>query len=389
MAKKYRTKSGKVEEKLPGINATVSPSEKVQIAMAGGADTLKDVQDILGQQGKRNNLKGQGAKHLVSFFTQGMGYEGMDDPEGRAGVGGFGGSSSTTSDSDDTAPSPTPATTDYLKTQMDNAERQDRINASEGFLKDYIGGQSPWSRATEAYKNRLKEEEIRLEQGYEPAPRESTFSKTGNKARGTNLRSASDAATSPEKTLASPLEPGGKAYDKEKHQPDYTDYSDPEVWKARSKKAFEATDPDWIDRAVRAVNPMDNWYDLSKWKAANLALTGSSAVSLNIPGVVAGVVKQAYLESITSWDPKDLTPMPGLTGLEMEEFGNKGYDWKPTPTPDDGGTEKPACPRGSTKSASGICLPITSNNTTLAVVNEKDTRATRSQLRNRTTRQAY
>jgi hypothetical protein len=67
MAKKYRTKSGKVEEKLPGINATVSPSEKAQIAMAGGANTLSDVQTILGQQGKRNNLKGQGAKNIVSF----------------------------------------------------------------------------------------------------------------------------------------------------------------------------------------------------------------------------------------------------------------------------------------------------------------------------------
>jgi len=65
--KKYRTKSGKVEEKLPGVNATVNPSEKAQIAMAGGANTLKDVQTILGQEGKRNNLKGQGAKHLVSF----------------------------------------------------------------------------------------------------------------------------------------------------------------------------------------------------------------------------------------------------------------------------------------------------------------------------------
>jgi hypothetical protein len=65
----YRTKSGKVEEKLQGVNATVNPSEKAQIAMAGGADTLKDVQTILGHEGKRNNLKGQGAKaaHLVSF----------------------------------------------------------------------------------------------------------------------------------------------------------------------------------------------------------------------------------------------------------------------------------------------------------------------------------
>jgi len=62
---------------------------------------------------------------------------------------------------------------------------------------------------------------------------------------------------------------------------------------------------------------------------------------------------------------------------------------KLTPTPDDGGTETPACPKGSAKSASGICLPITSNNTTLAVVNEKDTRATRKQLRNRPERQAY
>jgi hypothetical protein len=81
--KKYRTKSGKVEEKLQGVNATVNPSEKAQIAMAGGADTLKDVQTILGQEGKRNNLKGQGAKHLVSFaFSEGpddYGYDGTSN----------------------------------------------------------------------------------------------------------------------------------------------------------------------------------------------------------------------------------------------------------------------------------------------------------------------
>jgi hypothetical protein len=92
--KKYRTKSGMVEEKLPGVNATVNPSEKTQIAMAGGANTLKDVQTILGQEGKRNNLKGQGAKHLVSFFEDVGGYEGMDDPAGTPGVGGFGSPSS-------------------------------------------------------------------------------------------------------------------------------------------------------------------------------------------------------------------------------------------------------------------------------------------------------
>jgi hypothetical protein len=80
--KKYRTKSGNVEEKLPGINATVSPSEKAQIAMAGGANTLSDVQTILGQQGKRNNLKGQGAKHILSFDSEsGEGMGGQDDPD--------------------------------------------------------------------------------------------------------------------------------------------------------------------------------------------------------------------------------------------------------------------------------------------------------------------
>jgi len=97
--KKYRTKSGKVEEKLPGVNATVSKSEKVQIAMAGGANTISDVQAILGTPGKKNNLKGQGAKHLVSFqFAEGPdeysgeGYSTPDDPgQGMddAGMGGF------------------------------------------------------------------------------------------------------------------------------------------------------------------------------------------------------------------------------------------------------------------------------------------------------------
>jgi hypothetical protein len=94
--RKYRTKSGTVEEKLPGVNATVNPSEKAQIAMAGGADTLKDVQTILGQEGKRNNLKGQGAKHLVSFYTgegpdsygDDMGAE--DSPSGPSGDDSFG-----------------------------------------------------------------------------------------------------------------------------------------------------------------------------------------------------------------------------------------------------------------------------------------------------------
>jgi hypothetical protein len=85
--KKYRTKSGTVEEKLPGVNATVNPSEKTQIAMAGGANTLKDVQTILGQEGKRNNLKGQGAKHLVSFY---MGYGGGDVDSGESDIGGEG-----------------------------------------------------------------------------------------------------------------------------------------------------------------------------------------------------------------------------------------------------------------------------------------------------------
>jgi len=100
--RKYRTKSGKVEEKLPGIDATVSKSEKVQIAMAGGADTLKAVRDILGHEGKRNNLKkGQGAKHLVSYehadddtVGQQVGPSdspgGLDPGEGSDGAAGWG-----------------------------------------------------------------------------------------------------------------------------------------------------------------------------------------------------------------------------------------------------------------------------------------------------------
>jgi hypothetical protein len=78
--RKYRTNAGTVEEKLPGVNATVNPSEKVQIAMAGGADTLKDVQTILGQEGKRNFLKNQGAKHIVSFYMGEGGYTGPGSP---------------------------------------------------------------------------------------------------------------------------------------------------------------------------------------------------------------------------------------------------------------------------------------------------------------------
>jgi hypothetical protein len=69
--RKYRTKAGTIEEKLPGINATVNPSEKVQIAMAGGVDNIEGVRDVLGYEGKKNFIKGQGAKakHLVSFWS--------------------------------------------------------------------------------------------------------------------------------------------------------------------------------------------------------------------------------------------------------------------------------------------------------------------------------
>jgi hypothetical protein len=82
--RKYRTKSGNIEEKLPGINATVNPSEKVQIAMAGGVDSIQGVRDVLGLQGKTNNLKGQGAKNIISFDTGAGGDDASDDADGEA-----------------------------------------------------------------------------------------------------------------------------------------------------------------------------------------------------------------------------------------------------------------------------------------------------------------
>jgi len=78
---------------------------------------------------------------------------------------------------------------------------------------------------------------------------------------------------------------------------------------------------------------------------------------------------------------------PNQFDMSPETWADLYSDMPPdTPTQEEGGIEIPACPKGSTKSASGICLPITSNNTTLAVVNKKDTRATRKQLRGQATR---
>jgi hypothetical protein len=138
--KKYRTKSGTVEEKLPGVNATVNPSEKTQIAMAGGANTLKDVQIILGQEGKRNNLKGQGAKHLVSFmgFAADTGYDDPSDTptggvEGDTGDVNFGGTPAPSIPSFDTGYSSDigPDLSSYPATPQEEADKAARAGSPE------------------------------------------------------------------------------------------------------------------------------------------------------------------------------------------------------------------------------------------------------------------
>jgi len=420
--KKYRTKSGKVEEKLPGINATVSPSEKVQIAMAGGANTLGDVQTILGQSGKRNNLKGQGAKHFVSFdhgedkddssFSPGPGGGfGSYDTEaasdvnqgavdaaagiaaGKPGPGMFGGYSggggfqdpsggSGYRDQTRNVPEQPPHsqyTTSDLKFRMDYSEKQDFDDWwGKGLLPGWKKGQSRWSQATKVYEDRREQEKREWEQGYKPAPRESTFSKTGNKARGTNLRSASDAAsgiappvaTSPEKTPTSPLT-------------FWTDKPLPPV------KEFNL-----VARSVDRLKP-NAISDAPTFKEADyLSLEGFENRAYRTPGWTAAAAIAPFPFNIAALIGGAIAdPGPGVAGHNNPRGPYSGWQatspvFKPTPPPDDGGTERPACPKGSTKSASGACLPITSNNTTLAVVDKKDTRASRSQLRSQATRRA-
>jgi len=260
--KKYRTKSGKVEEKLPGINATVSPSEKVQIAMAGGADTLKDVQTILGQEGKRNNLKGQGAKHLVSFY-EGMG--GQDDP--------------------------------------------DEPGQSE---PDTFGG-------------------VEVGPNFADPDAESGIYAPG-------------VATVPFETA-------------KEHN-------------ARRGREFAAIEDARISTR--------NLRDANDWSS------GLQGIGSLLSGNLLGVAKAGL-----SWALTEAYLTPSQSDMSAGRWADLYSDIpKSTLSPDDGGVETPACPKGSTKSASGICLPITSNNTTLAVVNEKDTRATRGQLRSRATRRA-
>jgi len=137
--KKYRTKSGKVEEKLPGVNATVSKSEKAQIAMAGGADTIADVQAILGTPGKKNNLKGQGAKHLMSFQ---WGDESWGAPGGEEESTTFGSEPSTSEDVSAMSSSSrdyTPATSGFAPSD---------IGESESFIPDYTDYSDPsWWKA--------------------------------------------------------------------------------------------------------------------------------------------------------------------------------------------------------------------------------------------------
>jgi hypothetical protein len=380
MAKKYRTKSGKVEEKLPGINATVSPSEKVQIAMAGGANTLGDVQTILGQQGKRNNLKGQGAKHFVSFDI----YDDMAE-------GGYTGPGSPAATSEDIG--------------YDYSSEGDWTLPSEG-------GRGPAELTNSEISGVAQFEFDKKTTGITRGPVSLAVKKDLTR-RGMYTTQRSVLRNEAGKELKkddespvigpSPLEPGGKAYDKEKHQPDYTDYSDPEVWRAKDEKnwlkSFGEKGPSVLDYGKREIDKLNPYtipghLNIDYMRKLNLASGALSLATMPVSPITgaAGVIKsmgmEAFYKSFQIPAPKDQIPMPFMTSKEAEDYADLYAPPTPTPTPDEGGTEKPACPRGSTKSASGICLPITSNNTTLAVVNEKDTRATRAQLRGQATRRA-
>jgi len=346
--KKYRTKSGKVEEKLPGINATVSPSEKVQIAMAGGANTLGDVQTILGQQGKRNNLKGQGAKHLMSF--QGFS-EGPEEYSGDTYGSDFGYGGEPGGVAEPTLADPTPS--DFGK----YGEPGGIARPDPGF-----GKYGEPSGIADPIPSRHKQSNLpALPVGFEP--------ELG----------------------------GGKVYNRALHTlPDRTNYQDPDYWIEREEKnwksSFGKEGPSLFDYGKREIDKLDPYsyagnLNIEYMRKLNLASGLASLATIPVSPITgaAGVIKsvgvEAFYKSFRTPDPEDQIPMPGMTSKEAEDYADLYApsdlsDFKP-----DEGIEIKACPSGSTKSASGACLPITSNNTTLAVVDKKDTEATREELR--------
>jgi len=387
--KKYRTKSGKVEEKLPGITATVSPSEKVQIAMAGGANTLGDVQTILGQSGKRNNLKGQGAKHIVSFQYEDYEYEayatpadpGQDPEEGEPSPTG----SKPFTMTDLTAmqdSSPTPSgggddwgsVLDWQKGRKESKEPQTKLDLTLGHFPtvDYIGNKTKRRAAAQ------KQLEIPLGDPIEVKDTRPQGVATESPFARQNLQDLI-AKDDIENTKKDPgQDPEGDT--------DIAKYSTPDWSPVIQQAAFMTDRPFSMSNVPVAGFYTQTTYadaphrDVDRWSAGSALGDVVSAVT-GIPGL--GSVGKAIDPGSRMDDLKDPSGWEHLIADPPKE------PFTPTPTPDDGGVETPACPKGSTKSASGICLPITSNNTTLAVVNEKDTRATRKQLRNRPERQAY
>jgi len=356
--KKYRTKSGKVEEKLPGINATVSPSEKVQIAMAGGANTLGDVQTILGQQGKMNNLKGQGAKHLVSFQYA--------DYESEAyGIG----------------PTTDPGTGSQYGGSAGDFEGV-TFGETPSFDTGYSSDEGP-----ELSSYPFTPDETTREKATTSALDKFTAANTYSKAKAASLKSKKQGS------LLDDLE----LYGEPKDLPDrLTGEARKSVLDEVAKERAE------LNKQLDEENKQSLPSKVLQYHKENPELVAGAGLGLDLalgaafpPALLAAgigyIANKAMNQPKTTEDTaamEDITPYGStVQTAAMEDIGSIPTPPPPSP-PDDGGTETPACPRGSTKSASGICLPITSNNTTLAVVDKKDTRATRSQLRTQATRRA-
>jgi hypothetical protein len=362
--KKYRTKSGKVEEKLPGINATVSPSEKVQIAMAGGANTLSDVQTILGQSGKRNNLKGQGAKNIVSFQYEDYEYEAYATPADPG------------QDPEEGEPSPT-GSKPFTMTDLTAMQDSNPWNLSKKRVRhDPSGAFFSGGSDTEVF---LKDADSWLsKQGMPGYDKHSKF--LAGAFRGAQAKKTRAGVQT---GLVQDLEVEEK--DKEAPSPltFWTDKPLPPV------KEFNL-----VARSVDRLKP-NAISDAPTFKEADyLSLEGFENRAYRTPGWTAAAAIAPFPFNIAALIGGAIAdPGPGVAGHNNPRGPYSGWQatspvFKPTPTPDDGGTKIPACPKGSTKSASGACLPITSNNTTLAVVDKKDTRASRSQLRSQATRRA-
>jgi len=361
--RKYRTKSGKVEEKLPGIDATVSKSEKVQIAIAGGADTLKDVQTILGQEGKRNNLKGQGAKHLVSFYMGEGGYTGPGSPA----AGDMSDDSGYDYTSEDTFP---------VNPRLPGEWRSGDPKGGPGVTKEELANMLTIPQLEE--KDRLA------------GIKEPTYPYT-NKVKGAiaaksvqqTVPSKADLETeSKDKATISPLsKPESKLDAMQLEYPASTSYktfaerTDPDFWAKDEQTKLDKLDPDrnWAEKQYSKLTSFYNIPNLQKTAAA------SGVVNLavgNLPGAFIDFANLAYQTSRKSTAKFDQDPIPGLTSKAAEEYA----DLYTSPPPDDpysGGDDAP-------KKKKKKLFRAAANNTTLAVddgdFTRKDIRRARRQI---------